>query len=142
MQINANDIRMPQTHSYHSNAFVDLHYFMPILKSAKKALRQNKKRRLLNLRRLRAMRQAIKAVQKSVESLSPEELQKLLSVAYKAIDKAAKRGVIKKNTAARKKSRLTKFVNRLRKQRKKSAPVTQSPQPTDQGPRSDQPSRS
>ena len=38
--------------------------------------------------------------------------KKLLSEAYKAIDKAAKRGVIKKNTASRKKSRLTKLIGR------------------------------
>lgn len=85
---------------------------MPVIKSAKKSLRQNKKRRLLNLRRLQAMRQAIKSVKKATESAPKDELQKLLSNAYRAIDKAAKRGVIKKNTAARKKSRLVKSVKR------------------------------
>lgn len=39
-----------------------------------------------------------------------EEAKNLLSLAYQAIDKAAKRGVIKKNTASRKKSRLAKFI--------------------------------
>ncbi len=41
-----------------------------------------------------------------------ESVKDMIKVAYKAIDKAAKRGVIKKNTAARKKSRLVKFVNK------------------------------
>jgi small subunit ribosomal protein S20 len=38
------------------------------------------------------------------------EAKKLLSKAYQAIDKAAKRGVIKKNTASRRKSRLSKVT--------------------------------
>jgi len=41
-----------------------------------------------------------------------EEALKLLPQAYKVIDKAAKTGVIKKNNAARKKSRLTKLVSK------------------------------
>lgn len=44
-----------------------------------------------------------------------EEALKLLPQAYKAIDKAAKTNVIKKNTAARKKSRLTKLINKIGK---------------------------
>ena len=75
---------------------------MPITKSAKKALRQSKTRRVFNLRRIAAMKSAIKQAQKT----------KNISLAYKAIDKAAKRGVIKKNTAARKKSRLAKFLSK------------------------------
>jgi len=39
-----------------------------------------------------------------------EEAKKLLPKLYKALDKAAKVGLIKKNTASRKKSRLTKLV--------------------------------
>lgn len=42
-----------------------------------------------------------------------EEAKNLLSRAYQTIDKAAKRGVIKKNTAGRKKSRLAKFINKI-----------------------------
>ena len=40
------------------------------------------------------------------------EAEKALSSVYKAIDKAAKRGVIKKNTAARKKSRIVKYMHK------------------------------
>lgn len=76
---------------------------MPNLQNAKKALRVAKRKRVVNDRRRRAMKIAIKEVKKTT---TPEDLAK----AYQAIDKAAKRGVIKKNTAARKKSRITKAL--------------------------------
>lgn len=57
----------------------------------------------MNVRRKRTMTNATKDARKE---LSAESLR----VAYQAIDKAAKRGIIKKNTAARKKSRLAKAV--------------------------------
>ena len=85
---------------------------MPITKSAKKALKQSKKRRKENLRRLNAMRDIVKQIKKLVLENKKEQALKLLAQAYKAIDKAAKNNVIKKNTAARKKSRLTKLVNK------------------------------
>lgn len=85
---------------------------MPITKSAKKALRQSKKRRIQNLRQLKAMKYIIKNIRKLVLENKKEEALKLLPKAYKAIDKAAKVGVIKKNTAARKKSRLTKSITK------------------------------
>ncbi len=44
-----------------------------------------------------------------------KELQEKLRLVYKAIDKAAKKGVIKKNTAARKKSRMARKINLLEK---------------------------
>jgi len=87
---------------------------MPITKSAKKALRQNKRRRQRNLRRLRAMRDLIKKIRKLVLENKNKEAEELLPKAYKAIDKAAKTGVIKKNTASRKKSRLTKLINKIK----------------------------
>ena len=85
---------------------------MPITKSAKKALRQSKKRRTKNLRQLRAMRDIIKNIQKFILENKKEEALKLLPKTYKLIDKAAKTGLIKKNNADRKKSRLTKLINR------------------------------
>lgn len=88
---------------------------MPVTKSAKKALRQNKKRRLRNLRRLESMREIIKKIKKLIQEDKKEEAKKLFPLAYKAIDKAVKRGVIKKNTGARKKSRLTKLINKAGK---------------------------
>lgn len=76
---------------------------MPNLQNAKKALRVSARKRILNDRRRRAMRVAVKSVK---ISNATEDLSK----AFQAIDKAAKRGVIKKNAASRKKSRLTKAV--------------------------------
>jgi small subunit ribosomal protein S20 len=85
---------------------------MPITKSAKKALRQNKTRRERNLRRLDVLRDTLKKIKKLVAENKKEEAIKLLPAAYQAIDKACKTGVIKKNTAARKKSRITKLISR------------------------------
>lgn len=85
---------------------------MPITKSAKKALRQNRTKRLFNLRRLKTMRRLIKQSEKLIKDSKKEEALKILPKIYKAIDKAAKRGIIKKNTASRKKSRLTKAISK------------------------------
>ncbi len=84
---------------------------MAITKSAKKAERSSERKRVFNLRRKRTMRDAMKDITKAV-SESGTGVAELLSKAYKAIDKAAKNGVIKDNTAARKKSRLAKLVAR------------------------------
>ncbi|PIP86954.1 30S ribosomal protein S20 [Candidatus Campbellbacteria bacterium CG22_combo_CG10-13_8_21_14_all_36_13] len=85
---------------------------MPITRSAKKALRSSANKRIFNLRTKRNLSDTVKTVKKMVFDKKTAEAEKSLSGAYKAIDKAAKRGVIKKNTASRKKSRLTKLVNR------------------------------
>jgi small subunit ribosomal protein S20 len=83
---------------------------MPITKGAEKAHRQSERKRVFNVRRKSAMKDADKAIQKAVSAGDKNTAKELISKAYKAIDKAAKRGVIKKNTAARKKSRLTARV--------------------------------
>lgn len=79
---------------------------MPITKSAKKALRSSKRKRVYNLRRKNEMHDVIKQYKKLIAAKKTEEATKLIPKLQKVIDKAAKRGVIKKNTAARKKSRL------------------------------------
>lgn len=58
------------------------------------------------------MKDNVKEIKKLKSAGKTEEALKLISQAYKAIDKAAKRGVIKKNTASRKKSRLAKFLKK------------------------------
>jgi len=83
---------------------------MAITKSAKKALRQNIKRRKINIQRKKNLKSLIKEVRSLVLQKKIEEAKKLLPKLYKALDKAAKIGLIKKNTASRKKSRLTKLV--------------------------------
>jgi len=83
---------------------------MPITRSAKKTLRSSKKKALVNDRRKRAMKRIEKDVRKLVIAKDTDAAAAKISEAYQAIDKAMKRGVIKKNTAARKKSRLTKAI--------------------------------
>jgi small subunit ribosomal protein S20 len=83
---------------------------MPITKGAEKAYRQSERKRVFNVRRKVAMKDVVKQVQKAVESGDVKKAKELLPKAYKAIDKAAKKGVIKDNTASRKKSRLTTRV--------------------------------
>lgn len=85
---------------------------MAITRSAKRAIRVAARRRLYNIRRIDAMKNAVKRFEKLLVSGNSADAEKMLSTVYQAIDKAAKRGVIKKNTAARKKSRL---IARLRK---------------------------
>jgi small subunit ribosomal protein S20 len=84
---------------------------MPNKPSAKKALRQTKKLTVLNTRRKRAYREAIKKTIKALEAGAREDAKKFAAEAQKALDKAAKHGTIKSNTAARKLSRLMKKVN-------------------------------
>ena len=86
---------------------------MPIIKSAKKSLLQNARRRVFNQRRIKKMKSLVKQTQALIKAQKKEEALKLLPASYKAIDKAAKRGVIKKNTASRKKSRLTKAIQKI-----------------------------
>jgi small subunit ribosomal protein S20 len=83
---------------------------MPITQSAKKALRGSKRKKVINDRRTKAMKDAIKKIEKLVKAGSKAEAQKALPTTYQAIDKAAKINVINKNNAARKKSRLTKLI--------------------------------
>ncbi len=86
---------------------------MPIIKSAKKALRGSEKKKVFNLRRLRTMKENTQQVQTLVQEKKAKEAREQLSQAHKSIDKAAKRGVIKKNNADRKKSKLSKLVQSI-----------------------------
>jgi len=85
---------------------------MPIIKSAKKALRGSKRKQVFNLRRAKEMKETIKDAKTLIAKKSAVEAEKLLPKMYAAIDKAAKKGIIKKNTAARKKSRLSKLIQK------------------------------
>ncbi|HEY4500762.1 MAG TPA: 30S ribosomal protein S20 [Candidatus Paceibacterota bacterium] len=87
---------------------------MAITSSAKKAIRSSAKKRVFNIRRREALHDATKSLLKAIGVKDVAGADELLSLAYKAIDKAMKRGVIKKNTAARKKSRLAIALNRAK----------------------------
>jgi small subunit ribosomal protein S20 len=82
---------------------------MPNLQNAKKALRVSARKRSLNDKRRRAMKETIKSA-KALVGAEAKIIKESISTAYQAIDKALKRGVIKKNTAARRKSRLAKSL--------------------------------
>jgi len=81
--------------------------------SAKKAKRVADRRHVFNLRRQKAMKDVLKEISKLVDSKKGKEAAALLARAYQAIDKAAKRGVLKANTASRTKSRLSKRIKAI-----------------------------
>lgn len=83
---------------------------MPITRNAKKALRVSLRKKAVNDRVKKALKEESKKVEKLAEAKKWKDATKSLADAYSAIDKAAKRGVIKKNTAARKKSRLSRVA--------------------------------
>jgi len=88
---------------------------MPIIKSAKKALRQSLKKRtrnVLKMRKLKSLLKEVKTLVTRAQAKREEEAKKLLPQVYKLLDKAAKTGLIKKNTADRKKSRITKLISK------------------------------
>ncbi len=87
---------------------------MPNKANAKKSLRQSIKRATLNRTRKDAFKSAVK---KTLKSTAHAEAVKLAKEAQQALDKAAKHGTIKKNTAARKLSRLMKKVHGLSKKK-------------------------
>lgn len=60
------------------------------------------------------MKSLLKKIREFIGANKKEESLKLLSQAYQALDKAAKRGIIKKNTASRKKSRLSKAIKKIK----------------------------
>ncbi len=88
---------------------------MAITKGAKKAHRSSLRKKVFNVRRKKVLHDVVKDVEKHIAEGKTKDAEALLPKAYKAIDKAAKRGIIKPNTAARKKSRLTVAIRRTSK---------------------------
>ena len=85
---------------------------MAITKSARKSIRQSARRREGNLVYRDNMKKLTKKVRDLVSQKKTKETKDLLPQVYKILDKSAKVGVIKKNTASRLKSRLTKSANK------------------------------
>ncbi len=85
---------------------------MPITSSAKKALRQNTRRRERNIVKKEAYKKAVKGFRKLIAEKKNEEAEKNLALVYKSLDKAVKTGVIKKNKSSRLKSRLARLVGK------------------------------
>jgi small subunit ribosomal protein S20 len=86
---------------------------MPITSSAKKALRVSKRKRIFNVRSKDAIVEITKKIKKLLVDKKSKEAMKVLPEAYAIIDKAAKTNFIKKNTADRKKSRLSAMIKRM-----------------------------
>lgn len=86
---------------------------MPNIKSAIKRVKTTNKRREHNAAQKSALRTAIKNFEKLVENKNVEAAQQALALAMKKLDKAAARGLIHKNAAARQKSRLAKKLNSI-----------------------------
>jgi len=86
---------------------------MAITKSAKRAIRVSGRRRVKNLLKMKKIRNLLKEVRNLVSQKKIEEAKKLLPQVYKILDKVAKTGLLKKNTAARKKSRITILINKV-----------------------------
>ena len=84
---------------------------MPHHKSAMKRIRQDKKRRARNRRVKSQVRGAVKSVRGAENA---DEARTKLVMATSTIDKAVKKGIVHKRTAARKKSRLAKKANALK----------------------------
>ncbi len=86
---------------------------MPNIKSAIKRVNVIEKKTLRNNMIKSGYRTAVKKFEQAVEAGNKEEATALFSVATKKIDQACSKGVIVKNTAARKKSNLAKKLNAM-----------------------------
>ena len=83
--------------------------------SARKRVRQNEKHRALNRWRLRAMRDSIKDFRDKLVHGTAEEAAAAFKATSKVVDKAAGKGVIHKNQAARRKSRMSAALKAKKK---------------------------
>ncbi len=88
---------------------------MPNIKSAEKRVRIIEKKTMQNNMIKTGYKTITKKFEKAVADKNINEAESLLSEASKKIDQACTKGVIKKNTASRKKSRLSKMLNELKK---------------------------
>lgn len=82
---------------------------MPSSKSAEKRLRQSEKRRLKNRIYRRGARTYVAKARKVIESGDTPSAEEAVKVAIRALDVAASKGIIHKNNAARRKSRLMRL---------------------------------
>jgi small subunit ribosomal protein S20 len=80
-----------------------------------KAMRQNAKRRQINLKVLESIKKTSRQVRKAATAGKKDDLNKALSAAFSALDKAAKKNVIHRNNASRHKSRLAAMVAKASK---------------------------
>lgn len=87
---------------------------MANLKSSKKRIRSDEKKRIRNTSVKSAIKTKIKKVELAIAGGDIESARTMFSKAVSALDSAAAKGIIKKNTASRKKSRLARKINSAR----------------------------
>jgi small subunit ribosomal protein S20 len=80
---------------------------VPRIKSAKKAMRQSRRHAVVNRAQRSALRTALKRVRGAT---TKDEATQAYAAAVRLLDRAARKGLIHKNNAARNKSRLAKYV--------------------------------
>lgn len=83
---------------------------MPIKDAGKKAMRSDARKVLVNRKLRGAYRTKIKALLAALQAGDVKEASELFVGVQKSLDKAVKKGVIKQNTASRRKSRLNKRI--------------------------------
>jgi len=86
---------------------------MPVIKSAKKRVKTSLKRNARNREWKAKLKGSIKAFERLVAEGKAAEAENQLKETIKVIDTAAGKGIIHKNNAARKKSRLTRMLNNI-----------------------------
>ncbi len=88
---------------------------MPNLQNAHKALRQSIVRANRNKKRTSEIETLTRQFRKALEANKVDDAKVLISTIYKKLDKAVSKKVVKKNTAARTKSRMTANLNKATK---------------------------
>ena len=83
---------------------------LPQRRSGIKELRKNRRQKMHNLDIKTVLRKTIKKFKKSVEDKKIDEATSNLNLVYKKLDKAAKRNILNKNTASRRKSTFSKLL--------------------------------
>lgn len=115
------DATLPQSHRHAPHArhsttpYALLPSSMPHTHAAAKSLRQNQKRRALNLAVLKDVRKKLHDARRAIRVGQLDAAKPLVTATTQALDRAVQKHVIAKNAAARTKSRLVKAFNGLKK---------------------------
>lgn len=88
---------------------------MPIIKSSKKSVKTDKAQTVANNVYTKTVKNAIKNTEKAIEAGDAAKASELYKDVVKSIDKATSKGLIKKNTCAREKSRLNSKIKGMTK---------------------------
>ena len=86
---------------------------MPITTSAKKALRSSRRKREMNLRQKKTITDTVKKLRKLISEKNAKEAAAMFQKVQKVLDKGVKTGILKANTAARKKSRFVSMIKKI-----------------------------